>query len=91
MAKGKSNLSPQERTVQRSKEKIDNFVKLAPKRMTRALKAIEVVGNLANRNSYTYTTEQATKMITALAEAVKAVGAKFTAPAGAKQTGGFTF
>lgn len=91
MAKGKSTLSPQERTVARSKAKIENFLKLAPKRMTRALKGIEVVGNLANRNSYTYSSEQAAKIATALAEAVKAVSAKFTAPAGAQKSSGFTF
>lgn len=88
----KSTKSPQERTVDRSKAKIAKFEKLAPKRMTRALKSIEVVGNLANRNSYTYTTEQATQIVTALAEAVKAISAKYTAPAGTKSgSEGFKF
>lgn len=92
MAKSnKPVLSPQERTVERSKAKIANFMKLAPKRMTRALKGIEVVGNLANRNSYTYTTEQATQIVAALAEAVKSVGARFTATSDTKSEGGFKF
>lgn len=91
MAKSTKVLSPQELAVERSKVKIANFMKLAPKRMTRALKAIDVVGNLANRNSYTYTSEQATQIVTALAEAVKAVGSKFTATASSKSTEGFTF
>lgn len=87
----KSTKSPQEQKVERSKAKSAKFLELASKRMTRALKAIEVIGNLANRNSYTYDDAQSNKMVAALAEAVKAVQQKFAAPAGKSGPSGFTF
>jgi len=42
------------------------FVELANKRISRALKAIQLIGNLSNRLSYDYTEEDVTKIFKAL-------------------------
>ena len=42
------------------------FVELANKRVSRALKAIQLVGNLSNRSSYDYTEEDVSKIFKAL-------------------------
>lgn len=66
------------------------FVKLASARVTKALKDIQLIGNLANRSNYDYTDEDVTKIFKALNEEIaackkrfelsnkKAGGAKFT-------------
>lgn len=90
MAKDKSK-SPAEQKIERQKLKAANFLKLAPKRMTRALKSIEVIGNLSNRGSYSYDPAQVAQMMNALAEAVKGVNARFSAPASKEAPSGFQF
>jgi hypothetical protein len=42
------------------------FVELANKRVSRALKAIQLIGNLSNRSSYDYTEEDVSKIFKAL-------------------------
>ncbi|CAM5501519.1 hypothetical protein MAUB1S_08381 [Mycolicibacterium aubagnense] len=66
------------------------FVKLASARVTKALKDIQLIGNLANRSNYDYTPDDVTKIFKALNEEIaackkrfepsnkKAGGAKFT-------------
>jgi hypothetical protein len=56
---------------QRLQERRDRFVRLAPRRVTKALKAIEQVANLGNPASYAYTDEEATKIGLALTEALE--------------------
>ena len=52
------------------------FVKLAERRTNKAIKAIELIGNLGNRSNYEYEAPDAEKIITALDEAVKDAKAK---------------
>jgi hypothetical protein len=42
------------------------FVQIANKRVSRALKAIQLIGNLSNRSNYDYTEEDVTKIFKAL-------------------------
>ena len=54
------------------------FKYLAEKRMGKALNAIESVGKLSEKKNYSYTPDQANKMISALEEAVNEVKVLFT-------------
>lgn len=63
---------------QKEKEPKDvRFQRLAVKRVNKALKVLSHVGNLANRATYSYTDEQAVKVVNALVNAVKTVADKF--------------
>lgn len=62
---------------QREQYKIDAFERLAPARVEKALKAISVLGNLANRNNYSYDENQAQAIIDALNTEVRALQASF--------------
>jgi len=53
------------------------FRQLAEKRVTNALKALQLVGNLSNRNNYSYEPEEVSKIISALESELKAVKSKF--------------
>lgn len=55
------------------------FVRMAPKRVKKALRAIYQVGKLGNRSSYQYTDEEVAKVLSALGEAVTDVEAAFAA------------
>jgi ABC-type Fe3+-hydroxamate transport system substrate-binding protein len=55
------------------------FVELAEKRVSRAIKDIRLVGNLSNRSNYTYTSDEAKKIVKALREEVDALKARFDA------------
>lgn len=65
-----------------SKEKRDRFVRLAVKRMNRAIKDIRLVGNLSNRAAYAYTDEETKKIVKALQKEVDSVKARFSGPGG---------
>ncbi len=41
------------------KNNSEHFIELANKRVPKALKALDLVGNLSNKSNYTYTEEQA--------------------------------
>ena len=45
------------------KNREKKFIELAEKRMTRLIKQIKLVGNLANKSNYIYTDKQANKII----------------------------
>ena len=64
-----------EQTVQ-GETKEQRFQRLATKRTQAALQKIRLLGNLTG-SSYSYTPEQAAKIISALRAAVSAVEAKF--------------
>lgn len=49
-----------------SRDKRAKFVELATNRVTRAIKDLRLVGNLANRSSYEYTDDDAKKILRAL-------------------------
>jgi hypothetical protein len=55
----------------------EKFVELAQKRVSRALKDIQLVGNLSNRSNYDYTEEDVTKILRALADEVSTCRKKF--------------
>lgn len=46
-----------------SRDKSEKFVELANKRVNRAIKDIQLVANLANRQNYEYTEEQGKKIV----------------------------
>ncbi|QKC92908.1 hypothetical protein EB230_14410 [Mesorhizobium sp. NZP2234] len=53
------------------------FVKLASARVTKALNDIRLIGNLANRSNYDYTSEDVTKIFKALNEEISACKKRF--------------
>lgn len=58
--------------------KVGKFVELAEKRMNRAIKDLRLIGNLSNKNNYSYTDMQANKMLVALEQELKALKARFS-------------
>lgn len=59
-------------------DKREKFIALAEKRVTRAIKDIRLVGNLANRNNYSYTDQDGAKICSALESEIKSLRAKFS-------------
>jgi hypothetical protein len=55
----------------------EKFVELAEKRVRRAVKDINLIGNLSNRNNYEYADTDVNKIIVALEAAIKDVKNKF--------------
>lgn len=55
----------------------EKFVDLAKKRVSKAMKDIQLVGNLSNRSNYDYTEEDVTKIMKALSDEVAACRKKF--------------
>jgi hypothetical protein len=53
------------------------FVQLATSRVSRALKDIQLIGNLANRSNYDYTDEDVGKIFKALNEEIAACKKRF--------------
>lgn len=53
------------------------FVELAEKRVSRAINDLRLIGNLSNRSNYSYTPEDARKIVKALKDEVEAVRARF--------------
>lgn len=49
----------------------ERFVDLAEKRVNRAIKDLQLIGNLSNRSNYSYTDDEADKIIRALEAQVK--------------------
>lgn len=60
--------------VDRSREK---FILLAEARVTKAIKALRLVGNLSNKSNYKYTDEDAKKIIKALEGELKQLKSRF--------------
>jgi hypothetical protein len=61
------------------RDKAEKFVELANKRVNRALKDMQLIENLANRQNYEYTEDQAKKIIRALQQEVDALKQVFLA------------
>jgi hypothetical protein len=55
----------------------EKFVALANKRVTRAIKAIQLIGNLSNRSNYDYTDEDVVKILKALQHEIAACRKRF--------------
>lgn len=57
--------------------KHEKFIRLAELRVNNALKAIELISNLANTRNYAYTEDEASKVIRTLKAAVNDVERQF--------------
>ncbi len=55
----------------------DKFVELAQKRVTKAIKDLRLIGNLANKTNYNYTEVDAKKIFSVLENEVKNIKKKF--------------
>jgi hypothetical protein len=53
------------------------FVRLATKRVSNALKALQLIGNLSNRSNYDYTDADVQKIFRALQDELRACRKKF--------------
>jgi len=62
----------------------DRFVRLVNARVNRALKDIQLIGNLSNRSNYQYTDRDVELIFRALNDELKSCRSKFTTDAGAK-------
>ncbi|WP_413678121.1 hypothetical protein [Prochlorococcus sp. MIT 0916] len=60
-----------------SKSNTEHFIELANKRVPKALKALDLVGNLANKSNYTYTEEQVNQIQKVLKAKVVEICKKF--------------
>jgi hypothetical protein len=68
--------------------KRETFVRLAEARINKALKDVELVGNLCNRSAYEYSDDDVKKMFKTLQDAVAKAKQRF-ADAGSKSSGSF--
>ena len=50
----------------------DRFVRLAESRVNKAIKSIRLIGNLSNKNNYSYTDKDAKQIIRALDKELRA-------------------
>ena len=57
--------------------KKEKFKELAEIRVNKALKSIELIGNLSNRNNYTYSDDQVKKIFAALNKSLSNSKARF--------------
>ena len=60
-----------------TKNNSDHFIALANKRVPKALKALDLVGNLGNKSNYSYNTSQSDQIKKALRDKVNEVCKKF--------------
>ncbi|MGB3794561.1 MAG: hypothetical protein WA978_17655 [Sphingopyxis granuli] len=63
--------------MSKSEEKKSKFKELAEKRVNKALDGIRLVGNLSNRQTYSYDDAQVRKIVKALRDAVGEVETRF--------------
>lgn len=61
------------------RDKSNKFIELANKRVNRAIKDLQLVGNLANKANYDYTDDQAKKILKALQQEVDFLKQAFSA------------
>ncbi|WP_122880450.1 hypothetical protein [Pseudomonas sp. EA_65y_Pfl2_P78] len=59
-------------------EKREKFVRLAEQRVNRALNDIRLIGNLSNRNAYSFTEEDIKKVFKALQKELDQARARFS-------------
>jgi len=60
-----------------AEDKNTKFRRLAKQRGDRALREIRLVGNLSNRNNYSYTDQEVRKLFAILEEEIKSAKARF--------------
>jgi uncharacterized protein YceH (UPF0502 family) len=59
------------------KDKKERFVSLAEKRVPRAIRELRLVGNLANTHNYSYSENDAQRIVAALEQEMKALKSRF--------------
>ena len=64
-------------------DKREKFVRLAEQRVNRALNDIRLIGNLSNRNAYSFADEDVKKMFRALQKELEQAKSRFTDAEGA--------
>jgi hypothetical protein len=69
-----------------SRDKRAKFIELANKRVSRALKELSLIANLANKRNYDYDEEQAKKIIKALHSELESVKQSFNSEGANKST-----
>ncbi len=58
-------------------QKQQKFKELAEKRVNNAIKQLELIGNLSNKNSYEYTEEEVKKIVNTLKAEVRSIENRF--------------
>lgn len=86
MAKKQGGNKPERSAAEIKAEKVDNFKRICPKRVNKALKAIGIVGDCSSGN-YVYTEAEGKAVVLALQVAVDNVKVQFAGEA--KASGGF--
>lgn len=87
MGKRRNTSTPPLTDAQKLQKRRDNFARVLPPRMDKALKAIRMVGD-CTLPSYSYTAEQAQAVVGVLQMAVDTVKERFAGEPG--KSGGFT-
>ena len=59
------------------KDKKNKFLELAKLRVNKTIKSIQLIGNLSNKSHYSYSQEEADKIVSALNNEVKNIKEKF--------------
>lgn len=62
----------------------ERFVRLANARVNRAIKDLQLIGNLSNRSNYQYSERDVERIFRALGDELKLCRSKFSADAGDK-------
>ena len=68
------------------RDKRKKFVDLAEARVNRAIKDIRLIGNLANRNAYEYTEDDAKQIVRAIQKELDAAKSRFSGDSSGKDT-----
>lgn len=87
MPQKKNSNKPELTEAQKKQAKRDNFLRVLPPRMDKALKAIRMVGDCTNP-TYSYTDDESKLIVAELVAAVDSVKARFSGEPG--KAGGFT-
>ncbi|MFJ7735617.1 hypothetical protein ACIQ2D_04665 [Lysinibacillus sp. NPDC097287] len=67
-------------------KKMDKFEELAEKRVSEALKKLQLIGNLSNKNNYDYTETHVKQIIDTLESEIKALKNKFSEESKSRKT-----
>jgi hypothetical protein len=89
-SKAKSNPKSKQPRAQENETARDKFQRLAPPRVSTAVKKISLIGNLASPG-YEYEPEEAKQIVEALTEAVDEVARKFDRRSKSGGKGSFSF
>ena len=64
------------------KDKREKFVRLAEKRVIRTIRELRLIGNLANKNNYSYSEQDAQKIVSTLEYEIKSLKTRFLSDGG---------